>query len=232
VSPSPRHLAALAAAAAVTTIALATTSATAQTTTPPEQVVTPGTAAPTTGARNDANNSCFLHLKSRAREEAGDDLTVDYVLKCATPINGYTITVTRGDKREEAVSTYETEIFATKKGTGDVLPDQAFNCFGDIPGFGFSCSGYYGGAYASIPGTFDLDSQARNLRTIPGLRVTATVARWKGRPDGKGGYAKNADGSPVIDAALSGPFYASILDKKPAKARKGKGGATKAKARR
>lgn len=218
-------------ATVATTAALGAATASAQTPVPPDQVTTPGAPAPV-GGRNDNNNSCSLHLKSQKRVSKDDDLTVDYTLRCATPINGYTLSVVTS-ATDEPVSAFETEIFAAKR-TGEVLPDQSFSCFGDSPGWGVNCTGVYGGAYATIPGTFDLAVPQSNVRQIPGLTVTATVMRWLPVPDGKGGFKKNADGSPAITGAIAGPFKARYDDPKikKAKPKKAKKATKKAAARR
>lgn len=205
------------AAAAITTVVAAGTlasGASAQTPAPAnpgDTVVTPGTPVAPDATRNDSNNSCSLHLKSQARPTLEDDLTVDYALRCATPITGYSISVSTG-ARVAPVTAFETEVFAIQKGTGAVLPDQGFNCSGEQPGWGVNCTGYYGGAYATLPGTFDLSTGVSNLRQVLGLSVTATVFRAVPSPDGKGGYKKNADGSPTIVSSVAGPFNAKIDD--------------------
>lgn len=218
-------------AAAVATVAtLGVSTASAQTVDPPDQIVTPGPLTAPDGSRNANQNSCHFNLKSQKRVK-GEDLTVDYTLQCALPINAYAVSVSADGP--EPVSVFESEIFAQKK-TGETLPDQAFGCFGDLPGWGFSCSGNYGGAYAVIPGKFDLDVPAgiTNLRQIPGLKLTVTAIRWTGSPDGKGGYKKNADGSPTIVGALSGPFKGKIRDPKLKKVAKKKAAKAKARAAR
>ncbi|WP_320673101.1 hypothetical protein [Patulibacter defluvii] len=215
------------AAAVATVAALGVSTASAQTVDPPDQIVTPGTLAPPDGSRNPNQNSCHFNLKSQKRTK-GEDLRVDYTLQCALPINAYSVSVSADG--DEPVSLYGGEIFPHKK-TGEVLADQSFGCFGELPGWGFNCTGSYGGAYALIPGTFDLDVPAAitNLRNVPGLKVTVTTIRWTGSPDGKGGFKKNADGSPTIVGAIAGPFKAKLRDPKPV-AKKAKAKAKKAKA--
>jgi hypothetical protein len=207
------------AAVAVTTVVAAGTLASvagAQTPTPApgapgDTVVTPGAPVATDATRNDSNNSCSLHLKSQDRPSLEDDLTVGYSLRCATPITGYSLSVSAGSG-VPPVSGFETEVFAIQKGTGAVLPDQGFSCTGEQPGYGVNCTGYYGGAYATLPGTFDMETGVSNLRQVLGLSVTATVFRAVPSPDGKGGYKKNADGSPTIVSYVAGPFKAKIDD--------------------
>lgn len=206
------------AAAAITTVVAAgalasgaSAQAPAPAAAPGDTVVTPGTPVAPDATRNDSNNSCSLHLKSQARPTLEEDLTVDYSLRCATPITGYSLSVSTG-ARVAPVTAFETEVFAIQKGTGTVLPDQGFNCSGEQPGWGVNCTGYYGGAYATLPGTFDLATGVSNLRAVLGLSVTATVFRAVPSPDGKGGYKKNADGSPTIVPSVSGPFVAKVDD--------------------
>jgi hypothetical protein len=205
----------LAVAFATTVVAgLAAAGALAQTPTPaPDNVITPGPPPAVDNTRNDSNNSCFLNLASVGRASAEDDLTVGYVLKCATPITGYSLSVQTGaGTRVPSVTAFETEVFALAKGTNAVLPDQSFSCSGEQPGFGVNCTGYYGGAYATIPGTFDLQVPVDNLRAVPSLAVTATVFRATPTSDGKGGFKKNADGSPAIVSSVSGPYAARLND--------------------
>lgn len=137
-----------------------------------------GRSAPAPAAENDANRDCRGHIeKGEADPDDPDSTQVTYVLACSGPISGFSLLP------EKEVTGYETEIFATDKTSGDVVPTDAFGCSGDIPGYGVNCTGTYGGEYRVVKGTFAMnDKLCAEPRVDPLVVVTIATKNTKGDP--------------------------------------------------
>jgi hypothetical protein len=91
-------------------------------------------------------NLCSGHIAKGTAAEPGDN-RVDFVLACARPLNGFSL-----------ISSNELESFDTDlqvfDRAGTLIPNEAFACEGDQPGFGVNCNGTYNGDYHVVKGSF------------------------------------------------------------------------------
>lgn len=130
-------------------IATACTSATAaaQTPTPtpaPAPIEIPTTGAPITpngtdNAPTPGTNECYARLfkpKDVPASFGGEGTVVaQYRLRCSSDVTGFTFGFNR------PVLSAETELFPTLLASNAVIPDESFNCAGDFPGWGLTCTG-------------------------------------------------------------------------------------------
>ena len=127
--------------------------------------------------QNPNNIACHGFVKKGAPE--ADDPTatqVAYTFGCNGPITGYQI------QPQYEIQGIETEVFAVDGTTKQVVPTDAFSCFGDIPGFGVNCTGTYGGHYRQVRGRFSLDrALCEEPRVDPLLTVTYATADAAGK---------------------------------------------------
>jgi hypothetical protein len=214
-----RHASLLAATALIAatcslTTASAQTPAPVATTPAPTEVATTGKPIVPNGTDNSAtpgNNECYVRLfKPKDVPEQyklEGAITVQYRARCSSPVTGYAIAFNR------QVDSAETEIFPTYFSGNATTPDQSFNCAGDFPGIGVTCTGTYKGGFNTIRGlvTLDLtDKEVKNNTPFCKLKIAATATTFTSiisrDPYTNKPVAPNADGTSKLLHLAAGPF--------------------------
>lgn len=138
-------------------------------------------------ADQNPNNIACHGFVQKGNPDADDPTAtqVAYTFGCNAPITGYQV------QPQYEVQGLETEVFAVDGTTKQVVPTDAFSCFGDIPGYGVNCTGTYGGHYRQVKGSFSID---RPLCAEPRVDPVVTVT-WA-----------TADATGKVTQYLSGPF--------------------------
>ncbi len=176
-----RALPALVAAASIAGVwASASLAQTPAPTTPPLEVDTTG--APILPVGNDIPtpgvNQCYVRLfKPKdvpAVLQGEGTIVVQYRLRCAAEITGFTVSFNR------QVEGAESELFTTRFADNGIIGDEAFGCAGEFPGWGVSCTGTYKGGYNTVRGLVSLTlSEKEVAKNTPfcklKLRSTATT---------------------------------------------------------
>ncbi|MDO9356820.1 MAG: hypothetical protein Q7T55_24190 [Solirubrobacteraceae bacterium] len=212
-----------AAAAFIATACLTAATASAQTpapttpaaTTPtiPGEVVSTGApiaANGTDGIPTPGTNECYARLfKPKdvpAQYLADDTVVAQYRLRCSSDVTGYAF----GFNRE--VVSAETEIFPTFLTSNAVIPDEAFNCSGDFPGWGVTCTGTYKGRFSTIRGlvSFQLTEEEIAAKTSwCNLAITGTATTFTSsvaRDPYTSKALVNKDGTSQLRNLSAGPF--------------------------
>lgn len=202
--------------AAALMLGLGAQSAGAQTpapTTPTNEVPSTSTApilpdgndTPTAGV-----NQCYVRLfkpKDVPETFIGEgSLAVQYRLRCAAEITGFVVSFNR------EVDGAETELFTTRLADNGIIGDQAFNCSGEFPGWGVSCTGTYKGGYNTVRGITSLslsDKEVKDKTPFCKLGITATATTFTSilaRDPYTNKVLTNKDGTSQIRHFASGPF--------------------------
>ena len=185
----------------------------APTTPPSNEVPTTSTAAilpdgndtPTAGV-----NQCYVRLfKPKDVPEAlvsEGSLAVQYRLRCAAEITGFVVSFNR------ELDGAETELFTTRLADNGVIGDQAFNCSGEFPGWGVSCTGTYKGGYNTVRGIASIaltEKEAADKTPFCKLGISATASTFTSilaRDPYTNKVLTNKDGTSQIRHFASGPF--------------------------
>jgi hypothetical protein len=210
-----------AAAAFIATACLTAATASAQTPTAPATTTPTGpadvatTGAPiaangTDGIPTPGNNECYARLfKPKdvpAQYLADDTVVAQYRLRCSSDVTGYSF----GFNRE--VVSAETEIFPTLLASNALISDEAFNCSGDFPGWGVTCTGTYKGRFSTIRGlvSFQLTDEEIEAKTsFCNLAIAGTSTVWTSavsRDPYTNKALVNKDGTSQLRNLSAGPF--------------------------
>ena len=132
-----------------------------------------------------SNTVCDGHT-SKGDPDPEDPTTygVKYVIKCDQPITGYSLI---SDKEIEGMET-EVQVLSAD---GNVVGNNAFNCEGELPGWGVNCVGQYDARNRSITGQFYIGKSLCAERRLDPLLVVSTAS-------------VTSAGAPAQD--MSGPF--------------------------
>jgi hypothetical protein len=135
-------------------------------------VLLAGGTTPATADNNPNNMLCKGHIgKGEPSPDDPSATVVKYVFACSQAITGYQV------QPDHAVTSVETEVFATDHTTKAVVPTDSFSCFGDLPGYGVNCTGTYGGNWEVVAGSFSIDAKlCDEPRVDPLLTVTFGTA--------------------------------------------------------
>lgn len=203
--------------AAALTLGFGVQSAVAQTpapTTPPAIEVPTTSTTPILPVGNDipsaGTNQCFVRLfKPKDVPTAlvsEGSLAVQYRLRCAAEITGFVVSFNR------EVDGAETELFTTRLTDNGIIADEAFNCSGEFPGWGVSCTGNYRGGYNTVRGIASIsltDEEVANKTPFCKLGISATATTFTSvlaRDPYTNKVLSNKDGTSQIRHFASGPF--------------------------
>jgi hypothetical protein len=117
-----------------------------------------------------SNTVCEGHT-SKGDPDPEDPTTfgVKYVIKCDQPITGYSLI---SDKEIEGMET-EVQVLSAD---GNVVGNNAFNCEGELPGWGVNCVGQYDARNRSITGQFYIGKSLCAERRLDPLLVVSTAS--------------------------------------------------------
>lgn len=130
-----------------------------------------------------------------------DATQVGYRFACSNAITGFQV------QPDHQVAGFETELFALDAATKAVVPSDALNCTGELPGFGINCVGTYGGQWRVVSGKFSI---AGKLCAEP--RVDSLLTVVFAEVDSRGRLAQH----------MAGPFDLGRPQGCPKSARSGK----------
>jgi len=116
-----------------------------------------------------SNTVCEGHtLKGDPDPEDPTTFGVKYVIKCDQPITGYSLI------SDKAIQGMETEV-QVLSADGNVVGNNAFNCQGELPGWGLNCVGQYDARNRSINGQFYIGQSLCKERRLDPLLVVSTA---------------------------------------------------------
>lgn len=132
-----------------------------------------------------SNTVCSGHTQ-KGDPDPEDPTTygVKYVIKCDQPITGYSLIT------DKAIQGMETEV-QVLSADGNVVGNNAFNCQGELPGWGVNCVGQYDARNRSINGQIYIGAPLCKERRLDPLLVVSTAG-----VDSKGAATQD----------MSGPF--------------------------
>ena len=132
-----------------------------------------------------SNTTCTGHTE-KGDPDPGDPTTygVKYVFKCSDTITGYSLIT---DKEVQGMET-EVQVLSADK---NVVGNNAFNCQGELPGFGLNCVGQYDARNRSVNGQFYIGAPLCKERRLDPILVVSTAG-----VDSKGAATQD----------MSGPF--------------------------